>query len=269
MNLKEKYQNLIEYIKKLDRVAVAFSSGVDSTFLLYAARQALGDDAIAITAISDLIPKREQDEASQFCNERGIKQIVYKANPFEEDGFSGNPSNRCYICKKYLYSHMKALALGYDIQHVLEGSNLDDEGDYRPGMQAIAELGILSPLRVIGFTKQEIRDLSAQFGLPTANKPSFACLASRIPYEETITENKLFMVEKAEELLFNEGFKQFRVRIHGDDLARIEVLPEDYNRFMDEEFRIRIYDILKVYGFNYVSLDLKGYRTGSMNEVLK
>jgi uncharacterized protein len=269
MSLEEKYQSLIAYIKELDRVAVAFSSGVDSTFLLYAAKEALGEKAIAITAISDLIPKREQEEAFKFCKDNGIKQIVYKANPFEVEGFSGNPSNRCYICKKHLFSHMKALAVGQDIQHVLEGSNLDDEGDYRPGMQAIAELGILSPLRIIGFTKQEIRDLSSKFGLPTANKPSFACLASRIPYEETITENKLFMVEKAEELLFNEGFKQFRVRIHGDDLARIEVLPEDFNRFLDEEYRIRIYDILKVYGFNYVSLDLKGYRTGSMNEVLK
>ncbi|QFJ56244.1 ATP-dependent sacrificial sulfur transferase LarE [Pseudobutyrivibrio xylanivorans] len=269
MNLEEKYQRLIAYIKELDRVAVAFSSGVDSTFLLYAAKQAVGDNAIAITAISDLIPKREQDEATKFCRDNGIKQIVYNANPFEVEGFSGNPSNRCYICKKHLFSHMKALALGQDIKYVLEGSNLDDEGDYRPGMQAIAELEILSPLRIIGFTKQEIRELSSEFGLPTANKPSFACLASRIPYEETITENKLFMVEKAEELLYNEGFKQFRVRIHGDDLARIEVLPEDFNRFMDEDYRIRIYDILKIYGFNYVSLDLKGYRTGSMNEVLK
>ncbi len=268
MNLDEKYERLIEYIRSLGKVAVAFSSGVDSTFLLYTAKQAIGENAIAITAVSDLIPEREKEEAAQFCRGNNIKQIVCNANPFEVPGFSGNPANRCYICKKYLFSHIKALALGQDTPFVLEGSNLDDEGDYRPGMQAITELGILSPLRVIGFTKQEIRQLSRQLGLQTADKPSFACLASRIPYEEPITEAKLFMVEKAEQLLFDEGFKQFRVRMHGADVARIEVLPEDYNRFMDEEFRVRIYDIFKVYGFNYVALDLKGYRTGSMNEVL-
>ena len=164
---------------------------------------------------------------------------------------------------------MFELARSHNIAYVAEGSNLDDNGDYRPGLLAVAELGAKSPLREIGFTKQEIRELSKHFDLPTADKQSFACLASRFPYGETISKEKLAMVDKAEQLLLDEGFNQFRVRIHGDNVARIELQPEDFPRMLDENFRIRIYDTFKTYGFAYVSLDLKGYRTGSMNETLK
>ncbi len=264
----KKYNELIQYLKGLGRVAVAYSSGVDSTFLLYAAKEALGDDAIAITATSYLFPDREKNEALEFCETNNIKQILIEAKQLNIPGFAENPKNRCYICKKDLFSQIKNKAEENGCNCVIEGSNLDDEGDYRPGMQAIAELEILSPLRTVGFTKAEIRELSAKAGLSTASKPSFACLASRFPYGQTIDENKLKMVDRGEQLLLDEGFKQFRVRIHGTDVARIEVLPEDFERFRDEAFRIRIYDTFKTFGFNYVALDLKGYRTGSMNEVL-
>lgn len=269
MNIvEEKYQALIDYLKELQSVAVAFSSGVDSTFLLYAAKEALDDKVLAVTATSYLFPEREKDESVEFCKQQGINHIFLTAKQLEIPGFAENPANRCYICKKDLFTQIKNVAYENGAEFVIEGSNLDDEGDYRPGMQAIAELEILSPLRKIGFTKAEIRLLSRKFGLKTADKPSFACLASRFPYGQTIDERKLRMVDKGEQLLLNEGFRQFRVRIHGEDVARIEVLPEDFGRFNEDELRLRIYDKFKEYGFSYVALDLKGYRTGSMNEVL-
>ena len=249
--LLDKYSKLIDYFKSLGSVAVAFSSGVDSTFLLYAAHEALGENAIALT----------EDEPD-------TEPVLTESEELSIEGFAQNPPNRCYLCKHELFEKFIALANEQGIKNIAEGSNLDDNGDYRPGLQAVKELGILSPLRTIGFTKSEIRELSEHFGLPTAKKQSFACLSSRFPYGERITEKKLGMVDKAEQYLLDEGFNQFRVRIHGDDVARIEVQPEDFARFLDSEYRIRIYDIFKGYGFNYVSLDLKGYRTGSMNEAI-
>lgn len=266
--LLDKYSKLRDYFKSLGSVAVAFSSGVDSTFLLYAAHEALGENAIALTASSCSFPKRELNEATAYCKEIGVKHFVTESEELSIEGFSQNPPNRCYLCKHELFEKFIALANEQGIKNIAEGSNLDDNGDYRPGLQAVKELGILSPLRTIGFTKSEIRELSEHFGLPTAKKQSFACLSSRFPYGERITEKKLGMVDKAEQYLLDEGFNQFRVRIHGDDVARIEVQPEDFSRFLDSEYRIRIYDIFKDYGFNYVSLDLKGYRTGSMNEAI-
>lgn len=267
--LDSKYNSLIDYFKKLGSVAVAFSSGVDSTFLLYAAHEALGDEGvIAITAVSNLFPSREKDEAHTFCQSLGVKQIELQADELGIAGFADNPVDRCYICKKDLFSQIINRAKAEGIDYVAEGSNLDDLGDYRPGLKAIAELQVKSPLRECGFTKAEIRELSARFSLATASKPSFACLASRVPYGETITREKLHMVEQAEQVLLDEGFKQFRVRVHGDAMARIELLPEDMSRMLDEDFRLRIYDTFKDFGFNYVSLDLKGYRTGSLNETI-
>ncbi len=268
-DLLEKYDRLKDYFKGLGSVAVAFSSGVDSTFLLYAAVEALGDKAIAITASSCSFPKRELNEAKDYCKALGVRHYIVESEELEIEGFAKNPPNRCYLCKKELFEKMFKLARSFNIAYVAEGSNLDDNGDYRPGLLAVAELGAKSPLREIGFTKQEIRELSKHFDLPTADKQSFACLASRFPYGETISKEKLAMVDKAEQLLLDEGFNQFRVRIHGDNVARIELQPEDFPRMLDEEFRIRIYDTFKTYGFAYVSLDLKGYRTGSMNETLK
>lgn len=255
MTSDKKLQVLKKYIKDLESVAVAYSAGVDSSFLLKVAHEVLGDKVIALTAKSPLFPVREFNEAIEFCKKEGIRHIIVDIGI---EDIKSNPQNRCYICKKNIFSKFMETAKFYNIEHILEGSNIDDESDYRPGMLAIKELGILSPLRVVGFTKDEIRLLSNN------KKPSFACLGSRFVYGETITAEKLMMVEKAEQLLFNLGFKQFRVRIHGK-LARIEVLPEEFEKLIG----IDIYEQFKDLGFDYVTMDLKGYRTGSMNEVLK
>ncbi len=264
--LKNKYNKLIEYFKDLGSVAVAFSSGVDSTFLVYAASEAIPGKVIAITASSALFPAREKTESQEFCAKHNIEQLVLEVDELSVPGFCENPSNRCYICKKDLFTRIIEAAKSRGMAAVVEGSNLDDEGDYRPGLLAIKELKVKSPLREIGFTKSEIREISKELGLHTADKPSFACLASRIPYDEIITAKKLAMVEKAEQLLLDEGFKQFRVRLHSGDVARIELLKEDISRMLSEDLRLRIYDSFKEYGFSYVSLDLRGYRTGSLNE---
>lgn len=263
----KKYENLLDILRKHGKLAVAFSGGVDSTLLLYAAKQALGDNVIAFTEASEFFPGREKEEAEQFCKEHGIRQIFPGYSMLETEGVAQNPKNRCYLCKKALFSKLLALAKEQGFDAVAEGSNLDDLGDYRPGMQAIEELGILSPLREAQLTKEEIRQLSKKFGLPTWNKPSFACLASRFVYGETITEEKLHMVDAAEELLLSLGFTQFRVRIH-QTMARIEVLPEQFGLLLQEHVRQKITEQLRDLGFSYVTMDLSGYRTGSMNENL-
>ena len=264
----EKYEKLKAYLASFASLAVAFSGGVDSTFLLYAAKEALGDKMIAITASSCSFPKRELKEAQVYCEGIGVRQFVIQSEELKIEGFSQNPKNRCYLCKRELFEKMINLCREQGISEIAEGSNLDDNGDYRPGLQAVAELGVKSPLREIGFTKQEIRDLSESFGLPTWNKQSFACLSSRFPYGDFITEEKLKMVDLAEQLLLDMGFTQLRVRIHGK-LARIELLPREFDKFMEEETRLTVYQKLKEYGFEYIALDVLGYRTGSMNETLK
>lgn len=266
--MKNKYDQLIEYFKELGSVAVAFSSGVDSTFLLYAAHEALGDKAVAVTLSSRVFPEREYNEAKELTQKLGVKHIIIEADELEIDDYVKNPTNRCYICKMNLFTKIFDVAKEEGLAYVVEGSNKDDEGDYRPGLQAVKELGAKSPLRELGFTKAEIRAFSKEHGLPTAVKPSFACLASRVPYGETITAKKLEMIDKGEQLLLDKGFSQFRVRIHGENVARIELLPEEMSRMADDGLRTEIYDNFKEFGFAYVALDLKGYRTGSMNETL-
>ncbi len=263
----EKLDLLKDYLKSLGSVAVAYSSGVDSTFLLKAARDVLGDKAMAITAYSGLFPHHELEESKRFCAEQGIRQIIFDPEEMSIEGFAQNPPDRCYICKKALFSKIKSIAAENGMAYVAEGSNMDDMGDYRPGMRAIAELEITSPLRQAKLTKAEIRSLSHQMGLKTWSKPSYACLASRFAYGETITKEKLAMVEQAESFLTSLGFGQMRVRIHGM-MARIELLPEEMPRFFEGSIRAQVQDRLSELGFSYVTLDLKGYRTGSMNEVL-
>ncbi|MBR1560435.1 MAG: ATP-dependent sacrificial sulfur transferase LarE [Clostridia bacterium] len=263
----EKYSELLERLESFGSAVVAFSGGVDSTFLLYAAREALGDHVLAATASSATFPEREMKAAEAFCRERGIRQTVFPSEELSVEGFRHNPKNRCYLCKRELFGKILHIQREQGLAAVLEGSNADDEGDYRPGLQAVAELGIQSPLRALGFTKKDIRTLSKRFGLPTWDKQSFACLSSRFPYGDTISEAKLSMVDKAEQLLLDLGFRQVRVRIHGD-LARIELTPDQFPRFMEDGMRLRVADALKQIGFSYVTLDLLGYRTGSMNEVL-
>ncbi len=266
----EKYRILQDYLKSLGSVAVAFSSGVDSTFLLQTAADVLKGKVIAVTASSCSFPKRELEEAKGFCADKGIRHIIVASEELDIDGFRQNPRNRCYLCKRELFEKILNIAKENGIAAVAEGSNMDDNGDYRPGLTAVEELGITSPLRYAQLTKDEIRLLSRERGLPTWDKQSFACLSSRFVYGETISEKRLGMVDKAEQLLLDMGFHQVRVRIHGEDrntIARIEVFPEEFPLLMQEENRIRIYACLKEIGFAYVTLDLGGYRTGSMNEI--
>ena len=267
--IKQKEKTLEEYLKSLKKVAVAFSSGVDSTYLLKKAKQVLGGNVIAITAYSDIFPKRELEEAMQFCEKENIKQILIEARQLEKEEFSNNPPNRCYICKKQLFQEMKKIAKENNINELIEGSNMDDLGDYRPGLKAIEELKIKSPLRYAGLYKQEIRKLSKEIGLETWDKPSFACLASRFVYGENITKQKLKMVDMAEQFLISMGFKQIRVRIHGENMARIEVEPDDIEKITKQETKNKIIVEFKKLGFKYITVDLQGYRTGSMNEIIK
>ena len=264
--MTEKLENLKNYIKSLNSVAVAFSSGVDSAFLLKIAHEVLLDNVIAITVKSCLFPNRELNEAVEFCKKEGIKHIIIEADELNIEGFKQNPPNRCYLCKKELFEKIIKISKANNIENVVEGSNIDDDGDYRPGYKAVQELGVKSPLKYAELNKEEIRKFSRQYGLHTADKPSFACLASRFAYGESITEEKLNMIDKAEQLLFELGFYQFRVRIHGN-IARIEVMPDEFDKVL--KYRQQITEKFKIYGFTYVTMDLQGYRTGSMNDTLK
>lgn len=263
----KKLENLRNYLKKLHSVAVAFSSGVDSTFLLKVAKDTLGDKVIAVTAQSSSFPKRELSEAVGFCRKEGITHFVCQSEELNIEGFAQNPKNRCYLCKKELFEKIRVIADDNQMEHIVEGSNLDDMGDYRPGLVAVEEMGIKSPLRACDLTKADIRALSKYLGLPTWDKQSFACLSSRFVYGETISEEKLNMVDQAEQLLLDMGFHQVRVRIHGR-MARIEIEPEEFEKLMEEKNRNEIIEKFKKYGFTYITMDLMGYRTGSMNETL-
>lgn len=267
MNLQEKYQELKTYISNLGDLAVAFSSGVDSTFLLKTAHEVLGERVIAVTAKSCSFPERELNEAIQFCENEGIRHFIVDSEELDIEGFSSNPKNRCYLCKHELFEKIYKVAKEHGIKNIAEGSNLDDNGDYRPGLKAVAELGVYSPLRHAELNKEEIRELSRQLGLKTWDKQSFACLSSRFVYGETISKEKLTMVDKAEQLLLDLGFRQVRVRIHGT-IARIEVLPDQLPELIAGPKRSTITAMFHQIGFSYVTLDLDGYRMGSMNLTL-
>jgi uncharacterized protein len=260
--LQDKIEKFDSILIKLKSFVIAFSGGVDSTFVLHRAAQLKNLRFTAITIRTVYIPKREIEEAVRFCKTNGINHTILDL-PFPE-GIRSNPVERCYVCKKLLFGEIKKFAESNNYNYIIDGTNADDKGDFRPGLIALSELGIRSPLMESGLIKHEIRELSQKAGLPTWDKPAYACLLTRIPYDTVITEIDLRMVEAAEQFLFEKGYFGARVRLHGD-IARIECMPGYLGKMVQEPDREHIIDNLKKIGFRYISLDLEGYRTGSLN----
>ena len=266
---EKRYYRLIDILSELKSVVVGFSGGVDSTFLLRCSIEALGKgNVLAATAISETYPRSQLEEAKKIAEMLGVEHHLFHTLELEIEGFKENPPDRCYYCKKELYSYLNNLAEERGYRFVIDGTNKDDECDHRPGMKALSELHIRSPLREAGIGKAEIRHFSKKMFLSTWDKPSFACLSSRFPYGDTITPEKLDMVEKAEDYIRGLGFRQLRVR-HDGHTARIEVEQYEIEKLTADEMRMKVVRKLKALGYRYVSVDLQGYRTGSLNEVIQ
>jgi len=259
----DKYKELLDCIAKKGKVAVAFSGGVDSSFLCYAAYQALGKNAIAVTIVSPMLSKSELSDAKKVAAQIGIEHIAIEEKSIDER-VAKNPRDRCYFCKKEEFGKIIQVAKERGISTVLDGTNIDDESDYRPGLKALLELGVFSPLREVKLSKPEIRELSRLANIPVWDKPAFACLASRVPYGQKITEELLFKIEAGEEILRSFGFKLFRLRAH-QSIARIEVAKNERSKFFDEQVLDEISKKIKELGFTFVAMELEGYEMGSLN----
>jgi uncharacterized protein len=265
-SLQEKYEKLREIIGNMGSVLIAFSGGVDSTFLLKVAHDVLGDRVFAVTAVSPTYPQSELREAVDLARRIGARHLAVESNELEIPGFAENPEDRCYHCKRELFGKLVEKASELGISWLAEGSNMDDLGDYRPGRKAVAELSVRSPLLEAGLSKEDIRILSRDTGLPTWDKQAYACLSSRFPFGVRITRERLHMIETCEDFLKEKGFRTYRVRFH-DETARIEVAEKEISRFLDPDLRREVSEFFRSAGFSHVALDLQGYRTGSMNYI--
>jgi uncharacterized protein len=265
MSLHDKFNTLKDTLKQMERVVIAYSGGVDSTFLLKAASLSGLSEILAVTASSESIPREELLFARDMTSGLNVRSMVIETQELKDENYAKNPSDRCYYCKRELFTKLKDIARKENISFILDGTNADDEHDWRPGQRAAKEIGISSPLLDAGLTKKEIREISRSLGLPTWNKPATPCLSSRFPYGQKITAEALERVGQAENFLKKYGFKELRVRDH-EKTARIEIIPEDFPLITDKNSREEIIRFLKSLGYRYITLDLGGFRSGNLNQ---